>query len=283
MSGSDISHVSDTALMTAACRALETERPDGWVNDPLAARLAGDRGMAIAQALPRLHVMCFGIGMRSRIIDSMLLEDIPARGINTVLSVGAGLDTRPWRLELPPDLRWVEVDLQPILEYKAEILASVKPKCRVESMVADLNDPLQRRSIFQAATPPALLITEGLLMYLPAATVESISTEAAVGGIRYWLLDLNTTAASRAIRMSSFSQVEAVRAPDNLPGEELLQVLDRAGWNAVDSRTYGQWGMQIIPPARKEALARAMAAANPADLPPPPPQDDPSGVHLFAR
>ena len=36
-----IENVSDTALMVAACRALETERPDGLVRDPFARRLAG--------------------------------------------------------------------------------------------------------------------------------------------------------------------------------------------------------------------------------------------------
>ena len=58
----EIHNVSDTALMVAACRAMETERPDGLVRDPFAARLAGERGMAIARALPMLPMMCFGIG-----------------------------------------------------------------------------------------------------------------------------------------------------------------------------------------------------------------------------
>ena len=58
----EIAHVSDTALMTAACRAMETERPDGLIRDPFAAQLAGARGMAIARGLDRLEMMCFGIG-----------------------------------------------------------------------------------------------------------------------------------------------------------------------------------------------------------------------------
>ena len=33
-----IQHVSDTALMVAACRALETVSEDGLVRDPLAER-----------------------------------------------------------------------------------------------------------------------------------------------------------------------------------------------------------------------------------------------------
>jgi O-methyltransferase involved in polyketide biosynthesis len=100
----EIAHVSETALMTAARRAMETERPDGLILDPFAAQLAGDRGMAIAHALTGLDRMCFGIGIRSRFLDKLVLDTVAEHGIATVLSIGAGLDTRPWRLELPATL-----------------------------------------------------------------------------------------------------------------------------------------------------------------------------------
>jgi len=60
-----IQHVSDTALMVAACRALETTRPDGLVRDPFAERLAGPRGDAILQGITGWQLMCFGIGVRT--------------------------------------------------------------------------------------------------------------------------------------------------------------------------------------------------------------------------
>jgi len=66
----EITHVSDTALMVAACRALEAESPDGFVHDPFAARLAGERGPAILQALPQPDMMRFGIAVRSHFMMS---------------------------------------------------------------------------------------------------------------------------------------------------------------------------------------------------------------------
>src|SRR5262249_23317383 len=48
-----IRNVSDTARWAAHYRALETERRDALFRDPLAARLAGERGRAIAKAMPR--------------------------------------------------------------------------------------------------------------------------------------------------------------------------------------------------------------------------------------
>jgi O-methyltransferase involved in polyketide biosynthesis len=38
----EVAHVSDTALMTAARRAMETARPGGLIRGPFAAQLAGE-------------------------------------------------------------------------------------------------------------------------------------------------------------------------------------------------------------------------------------------------
>src|SRR5690242_17053144 len=94
----EIQHVSDTALMVAAARALETECEDGFVYDPFAARLAGERGNAILRSLPYPEMMRFGIGVRSHFIDELLSERLEPEGIRTVVCLGCGLDTRPWRL-----------------------------------------------------------------------------------------------------------------------------------------------------------------------------------------
>src|SRR6185369_6761327 len=116
LSHGEITHVSDTALMVAACRALESEGQDRFMHDPFAARLAGDRGMAILQGLPHPEVMRFGVAVRTRLMDELLLETLAGQAIETVVIVGCGLDTRPWRLELPPGLRWVEVDFADMLD-----------------------------------------------------------------------------------------------------------------------------------------------------------------------
>ena len=278
----NITHVSDTALMVAACRAMETANPDGLVDDPFAALLAGPRGMAIAQALPRVDIMCFGIGIRSLFLDELVRKTIAGREIATVLSLGSGLDTRPFRLDVPPHLRWIEVDFPEMLRYKTGALAGERPKCQVERIPADLNDPAQRRAVFASTgSAPALMITEGLLMYLPAQTVESLAAEAyREGGIRHWLLDVTSLAFARRARLETFQSVENVRAPDHLEGAQILDAIERNGWTATERRTYAAdaWAA-----AQKRILA--MMASRPASDPPPPPPDpsDPSGVHLFGK
>ena len=55
----EINHLSDTFLMAAACRAFETESEDGFVRDPFASRLAGERGLRDTESV-RAGVICGG-------------------------------------------------------------------------------------------------------------------------------------------------------------------------------------------------------------------------------
>ena len=273
----EIAHVSDTALMTAACRAMETERADGLIRDPFAAQLAGERGMAIARAIPRLEIMCFGIGIRSRFLDQLVLDTVPELGISTVLSIGAGLDSRPWRLELPPTLRWVEIDFPDMLDYKDSVMASATPKCRRERLAADISDVSGRASVFAAAGDgPTLMITEGLLMYLPAATVEALAANTAAS---HWLLDLASPEAETRTKMNSCQSIENVRAADHLDGLQTLDALHRHGWIGIRRFTYAADVMSFAA-ARVFAMFRNLP---PDQIPKPLPADDPSGVHLFGR
>jgi methyltransferase (TIGR00027 family) len=280
---SRIAHVSDTALMTAAIRAMETDSPNGWIRDPYAERLAGSRGMEIARSLPGIAMMRFGVGMRSRILDDMVSKAISAHNIRTFLCLGAGLDTRPWRLELPTDLNWLEVDLPPMLEYKSAILADEPAKCHLARLAADLNDATQRKAVFDSiGAVPAMMMTEGLLMYLPRESVAALAADAATAGVRYWLADLATNQLRRAIGAADIKDVEAVRASDSTDGEEIAEILRRAGWNSLESQTYSVAVTQLSPPGRLEEMARLRPDSR-GGPPQSPPADDISGVHLFGR
>lgn len=265
--------------MVAACRALETECADGFVHDPFAARLAGERGMAILNGIPHPELMRFGIGVRSRFLDQLLLEALASESIATVLSIGCGLDTRPWRLELPPGLRWIDVDFADLLDYKDGVMANEKPRCRRERFTADLNDAGQRRALYAMAGPsPALMITEGLLMYLPAQTVEALAAESwRQSGIAQWISDITTTAFAKAINMD-ISSVRNVQAPDFLQGEEILEVARQHGWAPGARRSYIT-DMAFAAPR----IQRLMGDRPQPSGPPPVQPDDPTGVHRFKR
>jgi methyltransferase (TIGR00027 family) len=276
---SAITHVSDTALMVAACRAHENGLEDAFVRDPFASRLSGERGVAILQALPHANVVRFGLAVRTRFVDELLLEALAAYPIKTVLSVGCGLDTRPWRLELTPSLRWIEIDFAEMLDYKERLMSGEAPRCHRERLVADLNDAAQRLKMHEAAgTEPALMITEGLLMYLPAATVEALAAESRTrSSIAYWVSDITTSAFSAALGGGdALRSVRNVQAPDALKGEQILEVLQRHGWTTAARRSYiTDVGFAM------ERVRRTMGGAEPPK--PQFPPEDPTGVHRFTR
>lgn len=276
----EILHVSDTALMVAACRAHETEQEDAWVRDPFAARLAGERGKAILNAMPYANVARMGLAIRARFVDELLLEALAANEIRTVLSVGCGLDTRPWRLDLPAELRWMEIDFAEMLDYKEGLMSGEKTRCRRERLVVDVNDPARRRKMYEAAgSEPSLMITEGLLMYLPAATVDALASEIPKHtGVAHWISDITTTGFRKALSggIDTMSPIRHVQAADALQGEQILEVLQCHGWRTAAKRSY----ISDVEFAR-ERVRRAMGGKTP----PPPlfPPGDPTGVHRFAR
>ena len=72
------------------------------------------------------------------------------------------------------------------------------------------------------------MITEGLLPYLPASTVEALAAEAAThGGIAHWISDIATSAFSKVLGggTDTMEPIRRVQASDALKGEQILEVL----------------------------------------------------------
>ena len=103
-----------------------------------------------------------------------------ADGVDLVVNLAAGFDSRPYRMDLPSSLRWVEVDLPDILSYKEAILDSERPNCRRDRVALDLADGEERRALFQrlaSESKKALIVSEGLLIYLDADQARSLGSD----------------------------------------------------------------------------------------------------------
>ncbi len=272
-----IEHISDTALLVAAARAAETGREDGLVRDPYAKRLAGERGLAIVRSGSPSRWRSFGIGLRTRFIDEFLSSQLQDETVDCVLSLGAGLDARPWRLPLPDRLRWIEVDFAPILDYKHAILKDVVPHCNLERMIADLNRKEERQRVLETALRSSrrvILLTEGLLFYLPRETVVSLAAEAR--GCHRWILDVAPkTSLLLSFGGDSMKQANELRDQTRLEGSEILQAIGDAGWTAVGTKTFMKDGA----PFAMERMKNSGWVPDPGAARPAP--DDPAGVWMF--
>jgi methyltransferase (TIGR00027 family) len=174
-------------------RARESARPDALFHDPWAEELAGVRGREILEGMPGAKRWGWPMVVRTAVMDEIIVREVAA-GVDTVVQLAAGMDMRTFRLELPPALRWVEIDLPAILERKAAVVGGETPRCRLERLRADLADPAARREALSRATAGAkrvLFVSEGLLVYLEEPQVAALATDlAGMRAAALWLIDI---------------------------------------------------------------------------------------------
>jgi methyltransferase (TIGR00027 family) len=233
-SGHSITHVSDTARWTALHRATESARPDALFNDPLAGLLAGDHGRAIVARVPRTTRNGWWLVARTKIIDDAITEAIAA-GCDRVLNLAAGLDTRPYRLDLPPDFIWVEADLPKLLAEKTELLADQVPRCRLTRKAVDLSDAAAREAFLNEAldgATKALVLTEGLLMYLDDSDVVSLSAAIKRPEVTWWMLDFAGPGLKRMMNKKMAGMLQ--NAPFKFAPENGLAYFESLGWRTVE-------------------------------------------------
>jgi methyltransferase (TIGR00027 family) len=187
-----IQHVSDTAHWIAHYRALESARPDALFHDPLASALAQARGTDISSRMGFNKPLAWSVSIRTYLIDQYIQNAI-TEGVDTVVNLGAGLDTRPYRLNVPPQLKWIEVDFPQVMDFKEHHLQNEKPRCELKRVRLDLSDVSKRAHLLSeinAASKKVLVITEGVVIYLTNEDVESLGKAlASQSNFRLWITD----------------------------------------------------------------------------------------------
>jgi len=238
MNESPISNVSDTARWVAVYRAWESARPDALFRDRYAGLLAGERGRAIAAIMPRQARNGWPIIARTKLMDDWILAAIK-KGCDCVVNLAAGFDTRPYRLELPASLRWIEADFPALIEEKEDLLQDAQPRCRLHRIRIDLADSDARVAMLKdvvGSSVRALVITEGLLIYLKESEVCSLSADLrAQAGIKWWVLDLASPALLEMMRKTMGSRLD--NAPLKFGPANGVAFLESLGWGVMHVRS----------------------------------------------
>ncbi|MBA2703219.1 MAG: class I SAM-dependent methyltransferase [Blastocatellia bacterium] len=235
-----IRNISDTALLAAIYRARESESADPLFRDPFARRLAGERGEEIARSLVFSEKNAWAWFARTYVFDQLINQQIAA-GCDLVVNLAAGLDARPYRLALPASLKWIEVDLLEITDYKEEQLNDEQPHCVLERVRLDLADVAARRALFSrvgADARQALVVSKGLIVYLTAeaagALAEDLSQQAS---FRHWLLDLASPALLKMMQKKMGQPLAQASAPLKFAPPEGPDFFKAHGWQAREVRS----------------------------------------------
>jgi methyltransferase (TIGR00027 family) len=254
--GSQLTAVADTARWTAAARARESRRADRLFADPLAERLAGPHGEKLLRHFHPEHAADEGnpfLPIRTRWFDDYLAANLTGGG--QVVGLGAGLDTRAFRLAWPAGTVLFEVDQPAVLSYKETQLAGsgARPRCDCRTVPVDLGDDWGAALLGAGYHPdrPAVWFAEGLLFYLPeqfAGQVVQRAAELSAPGSRL-AADLIGTGIFRFRYLRSFlRKLEQAGSPWVFGTDQPDGFLAEHGWTPYQlvepgepGANYGRW------------------------------------------
>ncbi len=234
----EFQHVSDTALWVASYRAEESRRPDALFRDPLAERLAGDKGREISRNVTGSMYTRWNVVMRTCIIDRFI-QQAAKNGVDLIVNLGAGLDTRPYRMELPASLAWVEADFPHMMDAKEAALVGEEPRVRLERVRVDLSDPGARGRFLdemQARGRKIMAITEGVLPYLTNEQAADLAKDLRKRDhIRYWVADYMSKEVTEYLRKGKFRK-QLKNAPFEFHPGDWFGFFENLGWKAREVR-----------------------------------------------
>lgn len=180
--------VSTAAVMVAAARAAETDRPAPLICDPYAKLLVAHAANSIWKAVfdesifaelrstdPETsayidHVRNY-VAVRTHYFDNFCADAI-ANGVRQLVLLASGLDSRSYRLDWPAGTTVYEIDQPFVLAHKSATLAAhdVKPAAERRQVRLDLSQDWPAELCNEGFDPtiPTAWLAEGLLIYLTA-------------------------------------------------------------------------------------------------------------------
>ena len=273
---------SATALEVTAYRALGAKHPDPSIrnadrlaerflgveerrllkeagSDVLLAALAMDTESAWA-ALGDRGALARAVHVRTRHIDDVV-EDSLKTGIRQIVNLGAGLDSRAYRIDALRNGRVFELDLPATQEYKKsrvrEILGSLPGHVTyvpIDFAKQDLATVLDSVGFDRKAK--SLLIWEGVMMYIPESAVDAtlrfVATNAAPGSriVFDYFLESDLRAPTPSLRETT-GRVAALGEPFvfGIPGDDARAFVTQRGLTVVSDFGFGELGTRYLPKA----------------------------------
>ena len=238
--GTSIRGIEDTAHWAAYYRALETRRDDALFRDPHAERLAGQRGAEIARTMRITDRNAWSWSMRTHLFDSFLRDELE-RGADLVINLAAGLDARPYRLDLPDRLRWVEIDLDAPFDFKESVLAAESPRCQLERVRLDLSERETRRKELEglcAGAQHAVILSEGFVSYLDELAVSELCEDLlALAPVQSWIVDLMSPQLLKMLAKKGLKKLDDSGTPLRFAPQDGPGFFEKRGWAVARSQS----------------------------------------------
>jgi len=169
-----LTEVSETALITLRSRVVESRKANPLLHDPVGEELF----IKVTKSLPddaRKRIMerkispllTSHIALRARKYDDFCREFLQEYPDGLIISLGAGFDTRFWRLG-GEKLKYLELDLPAVMQSKKQLLGK---RITFSLMEESVLDEKWIQEVMKIQSEHILFVAEGLFMYLPKERV----------------------------------------------------------------------------------------------------------------
>ncbi|MDQ3428624.1 MAG: SAM-dependent methyltransferase [Actinomycetota bacterium] len=256
--------VAPTSRWMAAARARESGREDRLFYDPLAADLAGPEGFAWLDRMetasrpggPGLYAV-----IRTRFFDDFLLDACERSGVRQVVLAAAGMDTRVFRLDWPPQTRFFEMDLPEVLGAKDRVIESsgIEERCGRRTVAVDLEKEDWPEALLASgydAQRPSAWLVEGLVLYLGGADVRGLLGKIGALATSGSLLGLDVMNRNLLLSPGAWPQMAALArrgARGRFGTNDPEALLAHHGWTAdvtqpgEEGANFGRWAGPVFP------------------------------------
>lgn len=164
--------ISKTAFYCCGVRMRDAEREQPVCGDTYARVFMNEQGLEILEAFKDESRPNSSNVARHRIIDDLLRQELLANPNLTVVIIGAGFDTRAFRLK---GGTWIELDEPQVITYKEERLPASTSENELQRIPIDFaTDSLEQKLDSSSNRNPVTVVIEGVLMYLEEETIDTL-------------------------------------------------------------------------------------------------------------
>jgi len=236
--------------------------------DPWAAQIAGAEGEAIAKRLDeRFAPMGLWLALRVAYLDQLVGRAVDQLSIRQVVILGAGYDTRAARLPRA-GVQFFEVDHPATQAHKREVVGALPgyPVDAARYVTCDFEreDPIERL-IANGLDPrePALVIWEGVVMYLTEPAIRATASRLAAGLDPRSLVAFDFVGKKFAAGQEltekdaqTRSYVGELGEPIRHGSDDMLPLLYECGFRWVRTLDFNELALELLGDYRRERLFR---------------------------
>jgi O-methyltransferase involved in polyketide biosynthesis len=163
-----LTNVQKTALMTMYGKALDARADDPILGDTMADAAVRQLDFDFT-TLKLAKGGEISLPVRAKQLDGWTRDFLAAHPDATVLHLGCGLDTRVYRVDPGPDVRWYDIDLPEIIALRHQLYPS---RAGYKMISRSITEPGWVQEL--AADRPVVVVGEGLVMHVPTAEVVAL-------------------------------------------------------------------------------------------------------------